>query len=306
MDDDKDGHLDYREFSKAIKDYRVILNETEIKILFDFLHDTKIGKLSIAQFVKVIVGEMSDYRKSITLDCFKTIDKRGEGLASLDQIKQRFTARRHPEVTSGMKTQDEVLAEFIETLDVHHLLKGNRRDHRVSKEEFISYYNNISVTIPNDKDYELMMRNSWRMPVDALPPGPLATNNFNIAGQSLKRTTYQSQLGNVIAPFGVDKDATNYKTSKNDYIDPVNQQRKYPLEKTPAGITSWPGRVGGGIGSNNLSERYEKIMIGIKDTLVSRGVRAFLGLHRLLKLMDTDHDSHLNYYEFSKGIIIYQ
>lgn len=132
MDDDRDGKLNYKEFSKALKDYRVSLTEEDISDLFKAIGNTSTKLISIEDFVEVFVGVMNESRTVVATSCFKSMDSRKEELVTLDQIKQKFTARRHPEVTSTQKTQDEVLAEFIEAFETHHRLKGKRRDHRIS------------------------------------------------------------------------------------------------------------------------------------------------------------------------------
>ena len=47
--------------------------------------------------------------------------------------------------------------------------EGTERDGRVSLDEFIEYYKNISVSIDNDDYFALMMNNSWNLRGDASP-----------------------------------------------------------------------------------------------------------------------------------------
>ena len=56
-------------------------------------------------------------------------------------------AAKHPDVLSGKKTEDEVLAEFLDTFEYHFsLLNMERsRDAKITLEEFIEYYTNISM-----------------------------------------------------------------------------------------------------------------------------------------------------------------
>lgn len=58
--------------------------------------------------------------------------------------------------------------EFLETFEMHHNLKNNQsRDSRVTLEEFIEYYTNISCSLDNDDYFALMMNNSWNLKGDA-------------------------------------------------------------------------------------------------------------------------------------------
>ena len=52
----------------------------------------------------------------------------------------------------------------METFETHHNLKeGGQTDGRVTLEEFIEYYNNISSSIDNDDYFALMINNSWNV-----------------------------------------------------------------------------------------------------------------------------------------------
>ena len=56
----------------------------------------------------------------------------------------------HPDVKKGIKTEEEVLSEFLDTFEVHHhhaLKHPEVRDGKVTLREFIEYYNNISSRI---------------------------------------------------------------------------------------------------------------------------------------------------------------
>jgi hypothetical protein len=58
--------------------------------------------------------------------------------------------------------------DFIETFETHHAVKHNTgRDQRVTLDEFIEYYSNISVSIDNDEYFALMLNNSWNIKGDA-------------------------------------------------------------------------------------------------------------------------------------------
>jgi hypothetical protein len=58
--------------------------------------------------------------------------------------------------------------EFLETFEMHHNMKHQQeRDSRITIEEFLEYYTNISVSIDNDDYFALMMNNSWNLKGDA-------------------------------------------------------------------------------------------------------------------------------------------
>jgi hypothetical protein len=58
--------------------------------------------------------------------------------------------------------------EFLETFETHHNIRTQEaNDSRITLEEFIEYYRNISCSIDNDEYFGLMMNNSWNLKGDA-------------------------------------------------------------------------------------------------------------------------------------------
>lgn len=69
----------------------------------------------------------------------------------INDIKNYYNCKRHPDVISGKKTEEDVLMEFLETFEVHHnTCNSQAPDHIVTKEEFEEYYANISASCDND------------------------------------------------------------------------------------------------------------------------------------------------------------
>ena len=78
-------------------------------------------------------------------------------------LLQRF--KHHPDVKLGKKTEEEVLIEFLDTFEMHYSLlhPGSRGDKKITFEEFVEYYNNVSLSIEDDRYFELMMTNAWNL-----------------------------------------------------------------------------------------------------------------------------------------------
>lgn len=49
----------------------------------------------------------------------------------------------------------------------HNIQNGERADGRITLDEFIEYYTNISASIDNDEYFALMMNSSWNLSGDA-------------------------------------------------------------------------------------------------------------------------------------------
>jgi hypothetical protein len=86
----------------------------------------------------------------------------------VDDIIDVYNAKKHPAVVEGRKTEQQVLGEFLETFEQHHnIMTQNEKDYRVSMEEFIEYYTNVSASIDDDMYFMAMMNSAWNLQGDA-------------------------------------------------------------------------------------------------------------------------------------------
>ena len=164
-DDDNSKTVDINEFKKFCHDYRIPLEENEIQTLFKELDLNKNGKIDYEEFLRGVVGEMNDRRRKIVLQVFKIFDKNQNGVIELDDIRENYNAKMHPDVQSGKKTEDEILAEFLDTFEYQFSLlnDGKTKDGKITMEEFLEYYNNISMSIPDDEYFEEMMKSVYNL-----------------------------------------------------------------------------------------------------------------------------------------------
>jgi len=170
MDDDHSRSLSEQEFAKACRDFKTGISDENVPILFNMFDTNRDGTLSIDEFIYAIRGDMNDARVKMVEKAFQCVDKDGSGILDIEDIKGTYNASKHPDVLAGKKTEDNVLVEFLQTFEAHHNLKeGGENDGRVTVEEFIEYYKNISCSIDDDSYFSLMMNNSWNIKGDATP-----------------------------------------------------------------------------------------------------------------------------------------
>ena len=164
-DNDNSKTIDINEFKKFCHDYRIPLEENEIKLLFSELDINRNGKIDYEEFLKGMVGEMNERRKKIVLQVFKIFDKNQNGVIEMDDIRENYNAKLHPEVQSGKKTEEEVLAEFLDTFEYQFSLlnEGKTKDGKITMEEFLEYYNNISMSIKDDDYFEEMIKSVYNL-----------------------------------------------------------------------------------------------------------------------------------------------
>jgi Ca2+-binding EF-hand superfamily protein len=133
MDDNFDKCISYSEFRKALNDYKVGLTDDQTKQLFSYMDLNGNGIVEIDELVRVLQGEMNEFRTNLVSQAFKKLDKTGDGTLTINDIKGVYNAKNHPDVRSGKRTEDEVLGEFLETFELHHNLKVGMKDQHVSR-----------------------------------------------------------------------------------------------------------------------------------------------------------------------------
>ena len=62
---------------------------------------------------------MSPFRKELVKKAFNKVDVNGNGLIEIDDVRQAYNAKNHPDVVKGKRTEQEVLQEFLDTFEVH-------------------------------------------------------------------------------------------------------------------------------------------------------------------------------------------
>jgi len=109
---------------------------------------------------------MNAARVALCKKAYNIMDSDRSGQLDINDIRQTYNAKQHPDVKSGKKQEDEVLAEFLDTFEDHFCdMKGNEdaRDGVITMQEWLEYYNNVSMSIDNDEYFALMMNNAWNL-----------------------------------------------------------------------------------------------------------------------------------------------
>lgn len=82
----------------------------------------------------------------------------------MGEFGDRYNASQHPDVRTGKKTEEQVLGEFMDGFETQHaLITGDQsqNDDKITLDEFMEYYNNVSINIDNDSYFDLMISNAW-------------------------------------------------------------------------------------------------------------------------------------------------
>lgn len=164
IDDNGNKMIEFAEFCKVIHEFRIDFSEDETAKLFKYFDADSTGGIDYEEFIHRVRGQLNESRKALVCAAFRKLDRTGDGVVGLEDLRGVYNASLHPEVRLGRKSEDEVLCEFLDTFEVHHALFNEgqgKRDAVVTLDEFLEYYKHVSASIDDDRYFDLMMRNAW-------------------------------------------------------------------------------------------------------------------------------------------------
>ncbi len=123
LDDDSSRSLSLSEFAKALTDFRITqLSGQEVERVFSFFDRDGDGRIDYDEFLRTMVGEMSERRGCLVVEAFRQFDRDGNGVVNIEDVKGAYNAGEHPEVKAGRKSEDDILYEFLDTFEQHYSL----------------------------------------------------------------------------------------------------------------------------------------------------------------------------------------
>lgn len=158
IDDDGSRSIDIKEFKKGIHDYGVIMEPETIQELFESIDRDHSGSLDFDEFLRALRPPMNNGRRQLIILAFRKLDKTGDGVVTVEDLRNVYNVKNHPKYKSGEWTEDQCLREFLDSFDT-----PDDKDGKITEDEFINYYAGVSASIDNDAYFDLMMRNAWKL-----------------------------------------------------------------------------------------------------------------------------------------------
>ena len=321
IDENGNKVIDFNEFSKGVKNAGLKVPEEVLEELFSSFDYDGSGAISYNEFMVKILGDMNERRIAVVKAAFNKIDLDKSGVVELNEVKRWYNTKNNPQVLSGEITEEDLYSRFVETFGNHHNLYSGIRDKRVTWNEFLDYYKYISFVVPDDDLFEAILVAAWKLENTSEYINTLRNEEIkkikmleqNLEEKQENIRGRKNITSNGMAPFGVDKEPTEYITSNNklrnkkklneynNFIDkeeePKEEINKYNNYKKQY--------------QNQMQTQYQKFSYQaegenalniLKNTILQRGTRGILGMRRSFMIDDEDNNHILTFDNFYKYI----
>jgi len=228
-------------FSKVLKDFNINLEQNDLEKIFDTYGTINNEKtMNYKNFINDLISEFTnEEREKIIRYIYSTIEERGNKFnrdIDLSFLKEVYNAKKN----YFKKEESDNRLEFEDCLELYnYIYKGNKNE-LFSLEYFLEFYKCISFLIQSDEDFNKLISNEWRVPLEYLET-ELQEEKYNYTNEN--------------------------NTNKNDEID-------YEYEKKPKLTEKLKNN-----NYFSTQKNQNQSLLLLNDSLKSRGLRGILYLH---------------------------
>ena len=158
----KTGKIDYNIFENICYNYS--LNKEDIKKLENIFDKYQTKTINYNLIIKSLIDNMPENRVNLIKKVFILLRPDVNGYIKIKDILNYYNYDKDPDIISGKKNKDIVKNELKYYLDIikqYEFIKNKATMDLMNFGEFINFYNQISIYIPNDKEFENLIKNVW-------------------------------------------------------------------------------------------------------------------------------------------------
>ena len=267
LDTQNTQELDFSTFKSACDKFDFQLTEEEIKELFLAFTKEETTKVNYDEFIRILRGELSQNRKELVEQVYKSINEENKEGLNIEEVFGFYNPKGSYEFLYLKDKEENAKKIFENTFNENHIyLNGEKgKDKLVDLDEFIDYYESVSLMIQDDDIFREVILKSW--------------NLYDEKQENQKEQKVQNdELKKEEEIIEKESEQEIPKENTEENIDNNNVESAYEKEKE--------------FRKNLLGEKNIDVF---RDTLSAKGIKTIINFLNQLKQYDRKGDKEISF-----------
>ena len=267
LDTQNTQELDFSTFKSACDKFDFQLTEEEIKELFLAFTKEETTKVNYDEFIRILRGELSQNRKELVEQVYKSINEENKEGLNIEEVFGFYNPKGSYEFLYLKDKEENAKKIFENTFNENHIyLNGEKgKDKLVDLDEFIDYYESVSLMIHDDDTFREVILKSW--------------NLYDEKQENQKEQKVQNdELKKEEEIIEKESEQEIPKENTEENIDNNNVESAYEKEKE--------------FRKNLLGEKNIDVF---RDTLSAKGIKTIINFLNQLKQYDRKGDKEISF-----------
>ena len=159
MDFNGNKKLNMEEFTEALATFGLFPKVVELQALMKYYDVDGDGNITYEEFIRGLREPLTERRLKMVEKAFALMDKNGSGELTFADIDCIYDVSQNADFIEGKLTREQVIMQFLDGFDG---MKGNN-DGKVTWNEWLDYYTDLSMSLPDDRYFVRMMESVWQV-----------------------------------------------------------------------------------------------------------------------------------------------
>ena len=164
-DRNQTGEIPFDKLCDIFEIYNINITKEDIFEFFNILDQEHKGIIKYNDLIQMLISNINKNRENLILKLFVSLSKNKE-YALINDLKQSFNPTNHPDFINKIKSKDEILLDFIDSLEIFREYNSNLNNENIKKgymsvDDFMNFFKEISMSISDDRYFNFLIDNCW-------------------------------------------------------------------------------------------------------------------------------------------------
>ena len=157
--------VSFEDFQTIIDNYRLGLSNKDIYNIYNkYCLLCNKGFIEYEDLINDLIGQLNKKRIELIRLVFERLMRYdSKTYIRLEDIKNKFNPKGHPDFINGKRNDEDILAEFLDYYQYHFELLNDENQRFITYSQFIDFYKYISFCIDDDNYFEKMIKGVWNI-----------------------------------------------------------------------------------------------------------------------------------------------